>query len=106
MAIAIPIAMLSIIFLVHGINNSQSYYLAYARFSYLQIKYYSVSQQMLSVLNSEDENYSAYSNTVQNLSKFYNVSAKIANLTDYPECSKSFCRIVQVHGATKILMIK
>ncbi len=106
MAIAIPIAMLSIIFIAHGINNSQSYYLAYAKSSYMQIRYYSISQQMLILLNSGNENYSAYSNTVQNLGRFYNVSAKIANLADYPECSESFCRIIQVNGATKILVIK
>ena len=60
MAIAIPIAMLSMVILAYCVNNSQSYYLAYARSSYLQIKYYSISQQMLTFLNNENENQSIY----------------------------------------------
>jgi Tfp pilus assembly protein PilV len=106
MIVAIPIAMLSILILAHGISNSQSYYLAYARSSYLQIKYYSVSQQMLTFLNNENENHSAYLGSVQGLGKFYNVSAEIVNLTDDADCMNSFCRVVQVDGAAKILVIK
>lgn len=102
MAIAIPIAMFSMLMLVHSISNSQSYYLAYARSSYLQIKYYSISQQMLMFIGREPENYS----TIQHLSKFYNISTNIVNLTDYNECGWSFCRVIELNGATKILVIR
>lgn len=102
MSIAIPIAMFSMLMLVYSINNSQSYYLAYARSSYLQIKYYSISQQMLLFIGREPENYS----TIQNLSKFYNVSATITNFTNYKACSSSFCRVIELDGATKILVIR
>jgi len=106
MALAIPIAMFSMIILAYGIINSQSYYLAYARSSYLQIRYYSISQQMLAFLNNENENQSAYLNAVENLSRFYNVSISIANLADYGDCATSLCRIVQMNGETRILVIK
>jgi Tfp pilus assembly protein PilV len=106
MAMAIPIAMFSMIILAYGISDSQSYYLAYARSAYLQIKYYSVSQQMLDFLNSANENNSAYLESVQNLGEFYNVSTAILNLSDYADCANSFCRIVQVGGTAKILVIK
>ena len=104
MAIAIPIAMLSMLLLTYSISSSQSYYLAYASSSYAQIRYYSISQQMLEVLNGE--NSSAYPESIQNLSRFYNVSASIINLVNYPQCSGSFCRIVELGAATRIMVIK
>lgn len=106
MAVAIPIAMLSMAMLAYGMSGAQSYYLAYARSSYLQIRYYSISQQMLIILNSVDENRSTYLGTVQSMGKFYNVSASIMNLSGYPCCAKAFCRIVQVNGTTMILVLR
>jgi hypothetical protein len=106
MAAAIPIAILSIALISHSLAISQSYYYSYANSTYNQLKYYSISQQMLAVINGGTANYSADEGTVYGLSRYYNISASILYPSNYSYCSKFFCRVVQIGGATRILVIK
>ncbi len=106
MLLAIPIVLLSMAALSSSIINMQSYYIAYARSSYSQIRYYSISQQMLEVLGSQNLSQGQYINSTRDLGAFYNVSADITGISNYSECSESFCRIVQSGAMSRIMVIR
>lgn len=102
LAIAIPIAMALIIFAFSGVMSSQSYMQAYAKSGYYDIKYYSISQQMILISGSMQGN---STNAIQEMGKYYNVSVKVNGMSNYSSCIVSFCRIVEIGGNTKILEI-
>ena len=106
LAIAIPIAMYSIIMVAGGILGAQSYLHAYSSSAYSEIRYYSISQQMIGVIRSVQGNYSAYASVLGNLSSYYNVSASIVGLGNYSVCNVNFCRISEIGGKTVILVIR
>ncbi|MHB1830364.1 MAG: hypothetical protein ACYCO0_03135 [Candidatus Micrarchaeaceae archaeon] len=106
LAIAIPIAMYSIVMVASGIFGAQSYMQAYSRSAYSEIRYYSISQQMIGILGAVHGNSSEYFSELRNLSGYYNVSASISGLGNYSECDVDFCRISEVNGKTMVLVIK
>ncbi len=106
MAIAIPIAMYSIIMVAGGISAAQSYTHAYSAAAYSEIRYYSISQQIIGVMGSVRGDQSSYAIALENLSSYYNVSASMVGLEDYSECAAAFCRISEVGGKTMILVIR
>ncbi len=106
MALAIPLAAASIMLVALGIGSMQSTLVAYAGNSYSQIRHYSISQQMISLLSGRNMCKSAYASELANLSAFYNVSAYTTGLSNYTICAKDFCRIVEVAGMERIMVIR
>ena len=106
MVLAIPLAVASIMLVALGIESMQSLLVAYAGHSYSQIRYYSISQQMISLLSSRNMSRSGYASELGNLSAFYNVSAYTTELSNYTICAKDFCRIVEVAGMERVMVIR
>ena len=106
MLLAVPLAASSIMLVALGIGSMQSLLAAYAGHSYSQIRYYSISQQMISMLSSRNMSKSGYESELGNLSAFYNVSAYTTGLPNYTACSKDFCRIVEVAGMERVMVIR
>jgi hypothetical protein len=75
---------------------------AYARSGYYEIRYYSISQQMASVAAPLPANSSG---TILGMGRYYNVSARITGIGNYSECAGAFCRIIEIGGDTRILVI-
>lgn len=105
-AIALPIALASIILLFSSMASNQSYIVSYAGSEYSQIKYYSISQQIISMSISPSNNYSDQMISISNLSRYYNVSVNFTSPDNYYSCKMSFCRVVEINGITRLMVIK
>lgn len=105
-AIAIPLAAISIMLIASAASTYQSFLVQYARYSYLQIRNYSISQQIISALASQNLSNAEYDAQLAYLSRFYNISAYMANTSDPAPCQSNFCRVVTVAGSEKILVIR
>ena len=106
MVLAIPLAAASIMLVASGIGSMQSLLAAYAGHSYAQIRYYSISQQMISMLSSRNMSEGSYASELGNLSAFYNASAYTVALANYTACAEDFCRIVEVAGMARVMVIR
>lgn len=106
MVLAIPLACISVILIASGMGNMQSFLALYAGHSYAQIRYYSISQQMISILSSQTLSKNGYASELSSLDSFYNVSAYTTAIANYSACAQNFCRIVEVDGIEKIMVIK
>ena len=106
MVLAIPLACVSIILIASGMGSMQSFLVIYAGHSFAQIRYYSISQQIISILSSQTLSENGYSSQLSGLGSFYNVSAHITTLANYSSCAQNFCRIVEVDGMERIMVIK
>ena len=106
MVLAVPLALISIILIASGTGNMQSFLSASAGRAYAQIRYYSISQQMISILSSRNTSPNGYASELNNLSAFYNISAYTTAAANYSACAQNFCRIVEVAGMERLMVIK
>ncbi len=106
MLIAIPIALASISLLFAGIYNSQSYLQSYARSEYSWIRYYSISQQMVTASYGAAGGYANKTVAVESIAKYYNVSVSLTSVSDSSQCTNGFCRVVEIDGIAKLLVVQ
>ncbi len=104
MAIAFPIVLVTLYLMLSVLHANQSFYTAYAKSSYSGLRYYSISQQMIDVVGAEAGNYSSDVSDMKAMGMDYNASISFQNESGFDKCS-GFCRVVEIDGITKIMVI-
>ena len=104
-AVALPIVLISLYLVLSSIHSGQLFYTGYARSAYSELRYYSVSQQILEISGTGSNNYTSEASLIGNLSRNYNVSVSFLEPGSPANCSR-LCRIVEIDGITKIMVIR
>ena len=104
--IAIPLALASISLLFAGICGSQSYLSSYSLSEYSSIRYYSISQQIISAEASAQGSYQNRAAVAYGLARYYNASLYLTDVNNYGECTHAFCRVIEIGSITRLAVIR
>lgn len=105
-AIAIPIVLIAIAIISTSLYNNQFYLESYGHSGYSAIKYYGISQLLVSVSQASTANYSETENSLLNLAEDYKISANFTETSNYGQCATSFCRVIEINGITKLMVLR
>ena len=102
MGIAIPIAVLAFSVILGSLYASQQYMAAYAKAGYEQIRYLAASQAVARLL---EDGGAGSGMAIENVSRYYNASVEITGLGNASYCIGRYCRVIEVGGEARLLVI-
>jgi hypothetical protein len=100
--IAIPIAVLAFSVILGSLYASQQYMAAYAKAEYEQIRYLAASQAIAMLLGDGG---AGSGMAIENVSRYYNISVEVTGLGNDSSCAVRYCRVIEVGGDAKLLVI-